>query len=184
MQMKRLVPLLVVAVLALAGCSSNDSKGDDVASLTGDGPASGAPADGDDSSGTGSDADAAAAFGKCMRENGMPDFPDPTVDENGVRFNGDPQKYMSEPVAQTAMATCNHFIAAIQQRINEQNPGMMQESAQGLVDCLREKGYDVPDPQVSDDGGIQIDQPEGVSQDEFNQAMEYCQTHPASPAGQ
>jgi len=183
--MKRLVPLLMIAALAFTGCSSNDTKGEDVASLANDAPAAGDDSTGGDSAGSGSDAEAAAAFGKCMRENGMPDFPDPVMDEYGVRFTGDAQKYSQEPVFQTAMGTCDHFIAAIQQRINEQNPGMMQDSAQGLVDCLREKGYDVPDPQVSDDGGIRIDQPEGVSQDEFNTAMEYCQTHQATPdAGQ
>lgn len=182
--MKRLVPLLMIAALALTGCSS-EKKGEEVASLAGDKPVAGAPTTGTEGSDTeASDAEAAAAFGKCMRENGMPDFPDPTVDEYGVRFNGDPQKYMSEPAAQTAMATCNHLIAAIQQRINEQNPGMMQDSAQGMVDCLREKGYDVPDPQVGDDGSIRINQPEGTSRDEFNEAMEYCQTHPSTEGGQ
>jgi len=178
--MKRLALLLVIAALALAGCSSKSSGGDQVASLTGDG----ATTSSSPTTGNLSDEEAAAEFGKCMRANGMPDFPDPTVDENGVRFNGDPQTYMSRPAAQTAMSTCDHFIAAVQQRFNKQNPGAMQDSMQAMVACLRKKGYEVPDPSVGDDGSIRINEPAGSDHDAFTQAMQYCQTHPAPAGGQ
>lgn len=51
--------------------------------------------------------EAALANAKCMRENGVPDFPDPTFDENGgaqirMRGNIDPES----PKFQKAMKAC------------------------------------------------------------------------------
>jgi hypothetical protein len=48
----------------------------------------------------------------CMRSHGIPDFPDPTFQENGVTFNSKTPIDTTSPQFTTALATCEKLIPA------------------------------------------------------------------------
>jgi hypothetical protein len=52
------------------------------------------------------------AFAECMRENGMPDFPDPQPGENGV-FGSDNTVDRNSPAFQSASEACQETLSGI-----------------------------------------------------------------------
>ena len=82
---RRLVPtLLLVPLLVLAGCGQNNRNGANGA----------APAD---------KVAAARAYAQCIRDNGVPDFPDP--DANG-QLRGPAHEQQDTPTFRAAMQAC------------------------------------------------------------------------------
>jgi Pectinacetylesterase len=89
--------LAVALTLALAACGgSSDSEGVASTNTTGQGTTDGAQGSGDDGSTTGGEQDpqeAALEFAKCMRDNGVPNFPDPVggfVTDSARDLDADP----------------------------------------------------------------------------------------------
>ena len=140
-----------VSVLLVVGAAGRNGKKDNGVATAGGTPSH--------SSGASPAAswDGGVQFAKCMRENGVPDFPDPQVDGNGagggirmaVPDGADRQK------VQTATEKCRQFMP------NGGQPPKMSaeqlEQARKMSQCMREHGItNFPDPQA--DGGIMITQ--------------------------
>jgi predicted small lipoprotein YifL len=158
--MRRIVGLLLLALLlvpTLAGCGEKDDEAQ-VASLDG----SGDEADGDTED-TGddekSDEDQALEFAACMRENGVPDFPDPEVDGEGggLTFRRDDSgggaDQPDRATVEKAMKACEDLAPRGGGRFSEEDRSKMQDAFLEYAACMREHGIDMPDPEFSEDGG-------------------------------
>ncbi|MEV7629380.1 hypothetical protein [Actinoplanes sp. NPDC089786] len=170
--------LLLIPVLALAACAP-PAQDPSVATANGGAtPTASAAATGKDG---GFDP---TKLAKCMRENGVPDFPDPEVD--GGRISIKMPEGVRREVAEKAMQACKQF------QPNGGQPGKadpaMTAKLRELSKCMRANGVpDFPDP--SADGGIEIKNdkdgggidPESES---FKKAEEACkQFRPEPPDG-
>jgi hypothetical protein len=141
-----LVAAATIALLTaglLAGCGG--SSGDDA-----------------DASGGGGSADRAVQFSECMRENGVPDFPDPVDGRITLRAGGDPA------AMQAAQQACQKL--APQGRADPQ----MQGQIIAFSECMRDNGVpDFPDPQGP--GRLLIPRTIDVQSPQFEQARQACQ---------
>jgi hypothetical protein len=146
-------PVAVVAVLAVvgllaAGCSSkSDSPG--VATAGGSGDQASAT--------TAPKADReqqALRFTQCMREQGV-NMADPTVDADGnVRLRppmGGDQP--SQAKLQKARDACQQYLQGLQQGFMGQDQTQFRDSLLKYAQCMRKNGYDLPDPDFSNQGG-------------------------------
>jgi hypothetical protein len=132
---------------------------------------------GDDASSTSaasSDSDQAAKFAQCMRENGVPDFPDPT--NGGIQLNAqagtdiDP----NSPEFQQARQACQDEAPAGLQS-GQGSSADTQAQVLKFAKCMRENGVpNFPDPTVQ--GGAVLSQAPGVDTNspEFKQAQQVC----------
>lgn len=138
----------LLLALGVAGCGGSD--GDDgvaTAGSPGSKASSSAPADGL------SDQERGLKFAQCMRENGVPNFPDPTFNDGGgmginVPDGTDPQK------VDAAMQQCKQYLpnGGEPQKMDPQ----LVEQQRKFSQCMRENGVPkFPDP--GEDGGIQLD---------------------------
>jgi hypothetical protein len=140
-----------IAVLALSSCSGSDD-GSGVASL--DDPGANPTANPT----TAADAEAQAlAFAQCMRDNGV-DFPDPTVNADGVpTFEGAFGRSQSggfdpgDTSFNDAMDACSSLMQNIAFGGGPGGPGgnfdasAIEDAMLPYTDCLREQGLDVGD---------------------------------------
>jgi hypothetical protein len=123
------------------------------------------------------------AYAKCMRENGIPEFPDPdfTDDGRGVSLSlpegVDPRK------VEAANQQCRQYMP------NGGEPGRADPEAlerlRKFAQCMRDNGFpDFPDP---GDGGLMIngnEHPEwSPDNPEFVAAQKTCQQHAPGPPG-
>lgn len=123
----------------------------------------------------------ALKFGQCMRDNGVSDFPDPKVtDDGGISMDAptgaDRQK------VDAAMQKCKQYLP------NGGEPPKLDpqhlEQERKLAQCMRENGFpNFPDPS---DSGPQINSNSGVDPNDpkFQAAQQACAKYaPAPPAG-
>jgi hypothetical protein len=161
-------PALALAVAMLAGCGGDDTATNDVASVSGAGATPAA------SAGATSDPEQGRKFAACMRENGVPDFPDPGPDGqfDMGQFrdaNIDRQKL------QSAQEACRDVAPNGGER--PQLDAAQQEQLRQFAQCMRDNGVDMQDPDPNSggfgmgDGGAQFDQNDPT----FKKAMEACQ---------
>jgi hypothetical protein len=157
--MSRVIHLIltaIVLVILVAACSGA-TGGPGVATLD-DPEASGSPTPAPSQL---SPQDAALAYARCMRENGV-DMPDPQVSTSGgggeVRIDQQGGPPVSKDKFTAADAVCRHFMAAAAP--NGQGPQMSaedQDKVLAFAKCMREHGVDMPDPDFSSGGfSIQI----------------------------
>jgi hypothetical protein len=141
--------LLSVAAAAVAGCGGSSSPG--VAHLSSKKGSVGTSSEGAGSShgSTASPEQAAVAFAKCMRANGVPDFPDPTAG-GGFFFRRSAGIDPSSPAFKAARAKCHELLPG------GGPPSTTHPSRQTLARflkiarCMREHGVnDFPDPRTS-----------------------------------
>jgi hypothetical protein len=153
--------LILVAILAFfaAACSAGNAADPGVATLSGSDSSTTttAPAD--------SNADSEQAmldFAQCMRDNGLPDFPDPVVGSDGsLSFGfrgqgaGDAGIDPGSDAFRTAMQACGDKLQGIAFGGNrgQFDPTQLQDQLLAVASCLRDKGYDVTDPQLDFTGG-------------------------------
>ena len=146
------VLLALVGVLTLAGCSSGSSS-PTVANL-GAGTAAGGGAS---PSGSVDRETAARQFASCMRTNGVPDFPDPTVDSNGnVRLGlggGGAGIDRSNPATQKALTACRQYLQSLRPNFSPEQSQQLQDALLKYAQCMRTNGYQMADPDFSGDGG-------------------------------
>ncbi|MPZ64492.1 MAG: hypothetical protein GEU83_02840 [Pseudonocardiaceae bacterium] len=168
----------LAGLLLLAGCGTGSDPG--VASVSGDAsaaPTSAAPQD---------PADAALAYGRCMRENGVPDFPDPEVDADGrVRIEagvgaGGPIDPAQAPALEAALEACDDILPTPD--LSEEDEARLQDAALAYARCMRDNGVpDFPDPDfTSDEGGFHVGPDDsGVNLDDpaFRAADDVCHHH-------
>jgi hypothetical protein len=157
----RLLGAVVVAGLLLAGCGGGEPAATDAT-----GAAKG---------GAGPDSDQALEYSKCMRENGVPKFPDP---QNGrLVLKGGPGTGIDPESAQfkAAEEACK--------KLAPSGPGggtgptkERQDAMLAFAKCMRANGLpDWPDPEF-EGGGVKMTLPKGLSPEspQVKQAQEAC----------
>ncbi len=146
-QARRLVPalLVVVPLLVLAACGQNNRN-------------SAAPVD---------KAAAGRAYAQCIRDNGVPDFPDP--DANG-ELRGPAHEKESDPKFRAAQEKCRDLAPGGEhQRSDPATVEQMRKFSQ----CMRDNGLpDFPDPDP--DGRLRGASHEQQDNPTFRAAMQTC----------
>lgn len=197
-----LVPLL----LGAAACGGGGDDDDAVASLgadesDGSGDESEGSGDGDGDGGGGGEnprdseefQDAALEYAECMREHGI-DMPDPEFDgEGGVAINAGPdggggpggEGGHDEEEFQAADEACQPIMeeAAPEMQLDPEEQAEMQDQLLEVAQCMRDRGHDMPDPEVDDSGRVTMQAgpgqegpaPGGPGDDEFEDDMSECQ---------
>jgi hypothetical protein len=138
---------LLSVALAVAGCGGSSNPG--VAHLSSGKGASSASSEGSGSSpeGPANPQQAILAYAKCMRSNGVPNFPDPTA--SGL-FRVGAGMDRSSPAFRAAQAKCHKLMPG--GGIGSGPPPSAQTLAHYLkvAQCMRRHGvYDFPDPRTS-----------------------------------
>jgi hypothetical protein len=160
---------VVVSVAALAALSACGGGSDDSAGVASADGGAGAPA----SASASASADAAAQglkFAQCMRDNGVPDFPDPDPDGG---FSGAMADRLAEPAVEQALRACRSELPGAR-RDALQNPET-QEKLRQMARCMRDEGYDVPDPDPNNPGGMLGASGLDRTDPKVRQALETCQ---------
>lgn len=198
------VALVGLALVGAACGSGDDTEAEAAPAIVIEGADSeSAAADGttDDATATAADDEALALeFAQCMRDNGLPDFEDPTVDaQGGISFGGGPNGGPDgvdpdDPAFADAFDACGDilegasFLPGAGQDISE-----IEDNLLAVAECLRDEGIDVDDPDLS--GGIGpgsgVTSPADIFGENFNpddpataDAIEVCQSvFGAGPAG-
>jgi hypothetical protein len=186
--MKRtFILLLVVLALVTTACSgANEEAG--LATLQAAGEDAIAMAE--STAGTDLDAEEALmAFSRCMRDNGIPDYPDPTVNADGtVGFGfagGDLPDSGIDPQSegfQVAGDTCAEQLEGMALRGREGfDETELNDTLLAFAQCRREHGVPMDDPDLSgigDGAGSGVLQPFGeidFDDPEVQEASEICQ---------
>ena len=117
----------------------------------------------------------ALVYSKCMRANGVPNFPDPQQQGNGVRV--DVGKNMNTPEMKKALEACRDKMP--QGDVDGPNGGSIDSAK--LADwtkCMRVKLPKFPDPDVSGNGITVTLRGTGIKGDsaEFQNARRACQS--------
>jgi len=153
--MRRVALLLVMAALLVTTATAcGDKSGNNGVATLGGTSGSSDDADNGDN-GDKSAEDQALEFSKCMRENGVPDFPDPQVnDEGGIMINrsGGPDSVDRE-AEEKAMKACEDKMPRGGGNFSEEDRAKMQDAFLDYAKCMRENGIDMPDPDFSGGGG-------------------------------
>ncbi|MFI6684145.1 hypothetical protein [Streptomyces sp. NPDC050485] len=158
-------PTLVLAAglagfaLFAAGCSGNGGSGKKDSGTSGDG------------SGAGSAADKAQAVRGCLRKEGM-DVPDLKPGENPNAQVLSPPPGASPDKWKQALDACG---AGVQGGGGSGAPDPKQrDQAVKIAQCLRGKGFDMPDPKVADGQSSGFRIPEGADKEKFMKALNEC----------
>lgn len=173
--------IAVVLALALTACGRGDDGGG-VATIDGGDTGSSSTA-----SPSVDPEDALAEFAECMRENGIEDFPDPQIDEDGGiqigvgAADGGPPTDEDRQALEDAMAACEDLLPQGEGPgdISEEEQAAAQDAAIEFAECMREHGIEeFPDPEFSDDGGIlqEIGEEVDPTSDEFREAEDACRS--------
>ncbi len=179
MRLKDVALLAAIALLA-AACTGAGASGP--ATLDADGVASIDGADADSS-----DADAPAevdteaqllAFAQCVRDQGF-EIDDPTVNPDGSvqpprasNDNGEPGPPEGFPEARDACS--DHLDGITLGRAGDGDQTAREDLFLEFAQCLRENGYDVPDPDFSVEGGRGFLQEVDQNDPAFVAASEQC----------
>jgi hypothetical protein len=144
-----LAALLVAALLALAACTQGAGTGTDTTP---------APVDRQE---------AGRLYAQCMRDNGVPDFPDP--DANG-EFSGAGHEQQDDPKFRAAQEKCRALAPGGE---HEKTDPASVEQMREFSQCMRDNGVpDFPDPDA--DGRLRGQGHEDEGDPKFRAAMEIC----------
>lgn len=176
----------VVAIVMVAACGGDDSgDGDGVASI--DDVVStttvAAEADADELA---MDEQAVLEFAACMRDGGL-DFPDPVVDSDGnVGFDLLALRDLADvdqADLEAAFEPCAPLLAGVNFGFDQVFETEFQDDLVAFSACMRDNGFDLPDPDFSALTGTGQLYPEFDLEDpDFELAFENCQdTLPGIP---
>jgi hypothetical protein len=172
---RSLVPALVAALALTMSATACGSEDDDPSVAT----LNDTKDDGDDSD-DGGEADSeeeleeqALAFSQCMRENGVPDFPDPNVEDGRIEMRIEGGE-MDQEAMEKAHQACEDLAPRGGGNFSEEDRQEMQDAMLEYAQCMRDNGYDMPDPDFSGEGGMF--RMEGEPEDPaFQTAQEACE---------
>jgi hypothetical protein len=194
----------LLAALALTGavaaCGGGDDGSDDaVASLDDEAAAEDDDAGDDDGGGGGGGGgmtseeqaefeDALLEYAQCMRDHGI-DMQDPEFDGGRVTMGGGPGQGPgpASDEYEAADEACRPLMEDARperEPLDPEEQAERQDQLTAMAECMRDRGYDMPDPEVSADGGVIMrGGPGGGGEggqggrpdDEFAQDMEECQ---------
>ncbi|MFF0445137.1 hypothetical protein ACFYT4_01750 [Streptomyces sp. NPDC004609] len=159
---------VLLAGALLSGCSGSDDP--DVASP-------GDSATGSDSASPTGAFEQGLAYSKCMRDNGVPKFPDPQQDGGGVRLTPGQGVDMNSPAYKSAQESCRD--KAPQGQGGGRGAPLDSAKVSAWAKCLRENGLTkFPDPEING-SNMNIDiEGSGITPGgpEFTKAMSACQS--------
>jgi hypothetical protein len=167
--------LAAVGVLLIAACGGSDSP--EVANL---GDAATTETEQTDTTVTPEDQEEALlAYAECMRGEGI-DFPDPQFSgdgEGGLFIGPDSGIDPNDPDFQAADETCRSHLEAIRPEFDPEQAQELQDAALAFAQCMRDQGYDVPDPEFEEGGGMRQLFGENLDPNDpdVQAAMEKCQ---------
>lgn len=141
--------------------------------------------------------DAALEFARCMREQGLENWPDPVFDAEtgGFDLDSGDEYSMDMPEVQAATGVCDPIMDAAADELNDDRPPLtpeeeaeMRDAAIAFSQCMRDRGWDFPDPEFSEDGAAghemspdsNLPEPGDPDMEQFEQDQEECdeQTDP------
>jgi hypothetical protein len=160
-------PALALAMAVLAGCGGADPAKEDVASVSAGGATPAA------SGSAAADPEQGRKFAACMRENGVPEFPDPGADgQFDVSQFRDAD--LDQRKVQQAREACRELAPNGGQ--GPQLDAAQQEQLRKFAQCMRDNGVDMPDP-APNGGGFGMGDGAAFDQNDpaFKKAMEACQ---------
>lgn len=154
--MKKLMPALFALALIAAACGGSSENGvasleDDTEPLAaGDEIAQGEdnePADEIDQD------QALLDFTQCMREQGI-DIPDPEVDTDGNLRPSRPEPGTFErSEVQAAREACSELLDGVTFGFRDRDRTEIEDTLLEFAACMRDNGYDMPDPDFSVESG-------------------------------
>lgn len=113
----------------------------------------GTPSDAGESTSESSDEELALEFARCMRDSGVPDFPDPSVAADGsitLVPDGAGSIDPDDPALQSAFDECGSIIDGASflpgADLDDQE---IEDNLLAMAQCLRDLGNDVEDPDLS-----------------------------------
>ena len=146
-----ILSLLLVFGLVASACGSGAADGV-VASLDTDADDTEVPSAG---SGSIPGEQAVLAFTACLREEGL-DIDDPGVDAEGnlvaPSMHVVAPKTLDIPVVHSAFDACRGFLDNVAFGLSSEDLTGREDELLALAVCMRENGYDMPDPDFSGDG--------------------------------
>lgn len=189
-------------MVGAAACGGGGDDDDDaVASLGADESAEADGGGNEDQSGGGGETprdsqefqDAALEYAQCMRDNGI-DMPDPEFDgEGGVAISAGPggpggpgEGGPDDEEFQAADEECHPIIeeAAPDMQLDPEEQAERQDQMVEVAQCMRDRGHDMPDPEVDENGRVTMQAgagqdtgpaPGSGEEDEFESDMTECQ---------
>ena len=147
--MNRVLISIVAFALLVAACGGSDNEG--VASLDATETTTAQDVSADAAV---SDEDALLEFSACLRENGIEDFEDPTINADGVpEFNlrslgGEHDR----EEMQAAFEACQDDLEGIAFGPGSVDLTEVEDTLVEFSACMRDNGYDMPDPDLSNFG--------------------------------
>jgi hypothetical protein len=125
--------------------------------------------------------EAGLSFARCMREKGF-DVPDPEPGVDGVRgllMDGDRR---NEPGFREAERDCRKHLEGLVAGLDEEQRREFEDARLEFAQCMREKGFDVPDPRSGADpeaalGELDLEDPR------VQEAMDVCIERLPDPVG-
>jgi hypothetical protein len=171
-----ILTLVVLLALGAAACT-NSSGNNDVASLdptTTTAFGSGAASESVDAE------EAMLAVTQCLRDGGI-DIGDPIIDENGnpqlppISFqSGDVDPEAEMKAMEEVMASCQHHLeGVVLDAVEHGNLVEMEDTFVAYAQCMRDHGIDMPDPEFSDGGFIDLGSPD-AGDEEYEAAHADC----------
>ncbi|MGA9596943.1 MAG: hypothetical protein WBV06_12335 [Acidimicrobiia bacterium] len=159
----RLLTIGLALVLAATACGGSDHSSEGVATLEAADTATTDATGTTDPAGAVDQEQAMLAFAACMRDNGV-DMQDPTVDADGNvqfgGFGGGPQSSDADRQSiGTAMDACRDLLDGLSLGRGGGNfdPTQLQDTMLEYAACMRDNGYDMPDPDFTSFGPGQGD---------------------------
>lgn len=191
----RLVATGVVVLVLLGGGAAlavgggDDDADDGVATMEGSDGGDGGTEDDDGGGGNGpvdesEMEDAMLEYVQCMRDHGI-DMPDPEFGDGTVTMNGPGPGEADPEEMEAADEACQPILEEAMPDMPDLSPEELaerQDQVLAMAQCMRDRGYDFPDPEVNEDGGIAIGggdpgeggQLPGPGDEQFEQDMEEC----------
>ena len=177
---RKLMVMLAALSLIAAACGGSDEG---VASLEGtDGTL---PQSVQDAASEVDDEQALLAFSACMRDNGVPDFPDPRLSADGsVDFatsSGDPFGDVDNDTAEAAVNACLPELEGVAFAPGGSDFDLteIQDRLVEFAQCMRDNGIDFDDPDLSGFASGELSNPFGdldITDPEVEAAFEECQS--------
>jgi hypothetical protein len=100
--------------------------------------------------------EAALDYAKCMREHGV-DMPDPQFNGKGMtmQLGGPGQSQPPKATMDAAQEACQKIMERVKPpAMSKEDQAKAREAALKIAQCMREKGFDFPDPQFGEGGQI------------------------------
>ncbi|GMQ85007.1 MAG: hypothetical protein BMS9Abin07_0572 [Acidimicrobiia bacterium] len=174
-------PLIAVVAFAVVLAACGGSGGDGVASLESGSNGEAETVDGEGGA-VASDEEIILAFAACMRENGVEDFQDPDFNADGsLNFGGRGLASDVDPdTMRAAFEACQGELEGIAFGPGAIDFTEIQDRLLEFAVCMRENGFDMPDPDFSNFGRGGSGGPFGddvIDQNDptFQSALEACE---------